>query len=459
MNPLLGNLKSGLLGGSWPFQQFGRTVPTKKLLAGAKSESGQVLVITAVVLVGMIAVLGLVISSGVIQASRRQAQRAADAAAQAGAFQLLAGTNSTQRANARAAALRYASLNGVSTNNALVEIPPAASSSSVYAGSNHFIRVEVTLPTQIGLMSMFMNLATANVRASSTAGVPLDPYGVNILLMGPGHALSVSGTGDVDVGSGTIRVNSSHHHAVELNGSASITASTLYVNGNVSTMGHPTINANVVTGAPAVADPFAGRSWPDPSAYSTSSDSGGTAAVPKAKKITGNATLHPGIYYGGIEITGSGTITLLPGRYIIAGGGISQAGSASLNGTDVFIYNTRDPYASGTAANYGDLDLGGGGDVNLKAPTRTADSTYFGFAIVNDPNPFNTSDIEMKGGASQTAAGFIYAKNSEVELTGNGNIGNLGIVAKSLSVSGNKTFGALDPNRAPDANWKVTLVE
>lgn len=456
MNPLLGNSKSGLLGGSWPLQQFGRTVPTKKLLAGAKSESGQILVITAVVLVGMIAILGLVMSSGVIQASRRQAQRAADAAAQAGAFQLLAGTNSTQRANAQAAALRYASLNGISTNNALVEIPPAASSSSVYAGSNYFIRVEVALPTRVGLMSLF---ATANVHASATAGVPLDPYGVNILLMGPGHALSVSGTGDVDVGSGTIRVNSSHHHAVELNGSSSITASILYVNGNVLTVGHPTINANVVTGAPAVADPFATMSWPDLSACSISPDSGGTAAVPKAKKITGSATLHPGIYYGGIEITGSGTITLLPGRYIIAGGGISQTGSASLNGTDVFIYNTRNPYASGTAANYGDLDLGGGGDINLKAPTRTADSTYFGFAIVNDPNPLNTSDIEMKGGASQTAAGFIYAKNSEVGLTGNGNIGNLGIVARTLSVSGNKTFGALDPNRTPDANWKVSLVE
>jgi len=426
------------------------------LLAGAKSESGQILVITAIVLMGMIAILGLVISSGLIQASRRQAQRAADAAAQAGAFQLLAGTNSTQRANAEATALRYASLNGISTNNALVEIPPAASSSSVYAGSNYFIRVEVALPTRVGLMSLF---ATADVHASATAGVPLDPYGVNILLMGPGHALSVSGTGDVDVGSGTIRVNSSHHHAVELNGNSSITASILYINGNVLTVGHPTINANVVTGAPAVADPFATMSWPDLSAYSISSDSGGTAAVPKVQKITGSATLHPGIYYGGIDIVGNGTITLLPGTYIIAGGGINQRGGAILNGTDVFIYNTNDPtHPIGDGA-YGELKLAGGGSVNLKAPTKAADSTYFGFAIVNDPNPSNTSDIEMKGGASQTAAGFIYGKNSDVVLTGNGNIGNLGIVAKTLSVNGNKTFGALDPNRTPDANWKVSLVE
>ncbi|MBI5685008.1 MAG: hypothetical protein HZC54_07995 [Verrucomicrobia bacterium] len=413
------------------------------------------LVVTAVMLVGMIAMLGLVMGSGVVHSSRRHAQRAADAAAQAGARQLLAGTNSTQRAKAQAAALYYASLNGANTNNVLIEIPPAASSGSAFAGSNKFIRVEVALPTPIGLMRLFTNRSLANVRASATGGAPLTAYTVTVVTLGEGRGMfSTGGTATLDTGTGAIRVNSSHPQAVVIGGTSYVHTSNMGIVGGYS----GTIDGSVTTGTPLFPDPFADKSWPKLSDYRRSPDSGGNAMHPDTLHITSSApvTLRPGIYYGGIRITGSGPVTLLPGTYIMAGGGLEITGSASLTGIDVFIYNTNDPTHPTGDGDYGEIRLEGTGDISLQAPTKTADSTYYGFSIVNDP--LNNEDVRIRG----TATGYfgvVYARNSLITLIGNGTFGGLEVVSRALQVQGNGTFGVMDPERIPDAGWKAVLVE
>ena len=410
---------------------------------------------TAIMLGGMIAMLGLVMGSGVIQASRRHAQRAADAAAQAGARQLLVGTNSVQRAKAQAAALYYASRNGASTNNVLVEIPPAAASGSAYAGSNKFVRVEVTLPTPIGLMRLFRNPGMANVRASATGGAPLTPYTVTVVTLGEGRGMfSTGGTARLDTGTGAIRVNSSHAQAVLVGGTSYVHTSNMGVVGGYS----GTIDGSVTTGTPPFPDPFADKAWPDLSDYRRSPDSGGNAMHPKTLHITSSTpvTLRPGIYYGGIQITGSGAVTFLPGTYIMAGGGLENTGSASITGTDVFIYNTNDPTHPTGDGDYGEIRLEGTGDISLQAPTKTADNTYYGFTIVNDP--LNDEDVRIRG----TATGYfgvVYARSSTVTLIGNGTFGGLEVVSNALEVQGNGTFGVADPERIPGAQWKAALVE
>jgi uncharacterized membrane protein len=85
---------------------------------GSVSESGQALVLVAVLLLGLVAVVGLATDGGLVFAQRRELQNLADAAALAGAMQLdegayrAAGTvtlNAGEARRAAAAALEGAS--------------------------------------------------------------------------------------------------------------------------------------------------------------------------------------------------------------------------------------------------------------------------------------------------------------------------------------------------------------
>ncbi|MBI5683799.1 MAG: hypothetical protein HZC54_01840 [Verrucomicrobia bacterium] len=436
-------------------------------------ESGQILTIVAVMLLAMLAILGLVVDSGLTHATRRQARRAADAAAQAGACSLCLGTNTTQMADARAAAIQYAGLNGVNTNgNVLVQVPPGAGSGSAYAGSNGYIFVQVTLPVGITFMRLFTTQRTVNVTAAATAGTAPTPVPVTLQALNPTRhdALDVSGNARINLPSGAIAVNSSMNDAISISGNARITASAINVTGDVSGP-ESHITGQLNTGVPTPSDPLTNVDEPRitsssqvtyPDGYTpnnTSLDSGGTALSPVTKSIGANttATLNPGIYWGGISLSGNATVTFRPGRYVLAGGGLHISGNASASGTNVFFYNTRDPYSGGGAAAYGSIDITGNGTINLKAPTVSFDPVYGGLLIFNDRA--NTEDINLTGnGSTGGTTGFIYGKSSELSVSGNGSVGNLGAIVDHASFSGNATMNAPGVAYTP-ATRSVQLME
>ncbi len=199
---------------------------TPRLPANAKtaSRSGQVIVIVAVMLIAMIAILGLVTDSGLVMASRRQARRAADAAAEAGAWMLTKGTNAVYQTNATAAAIQYAGLNGISTNNVLVEVPPGAGSNSRYIGSNNCIFVQVTLPVNTTFLRLLSPWKTVNVRAAATAGTTPLPVPITLEILNPtmSGALSLKGNASISITGGAIVVDFSSLSAIDMKGNAGI---------------------------------------------------------------------------------------------------------------------------------------------------------------------------------------------------------------------------------------------
>ena len=76
--------------------------------AGGQRRSGQMLVLVAILMVALIASAGLVIEGGLIQAHRRHAQRAADAAAHAAAFEMFLNADAASESRARGAAISFA---------------------------------------------------------------------------------------------------------------------------------------------------------------------------------------------------------------------------------------------------------------------------------------------------------------------------------------------------------------
>ncbi len=121
---------------------------------------------------------------------------------------------------------------------------------------------------------------------------------------------------------------------------------------------------------------------------------------------TKNVTLWPGVYCGGISLTGNGTATLQPGTYYIKNGPFKVTGNRTLNGNGVAFVLT------GSAAS---LDLGGVSSMSLSAPT-TGD--YAGFVFFGDRENPATGTHKIHGTPLGAFHGIAYFPNATVELKG-----------------------------------------
>jgi hypothetical protein len=243
-----------------------------------------------------------------------------------------------------------------------------------------------------------------------------------------GGALSLSGNASINI-SGGVYVDSGSSSALTASGNAKITAPLIDVHGGVQKSGNATVSPAPTTGAPVVADPLIGLTAPS---YSGS---------PVSENLSGNskATINPGVY-SQITVSGNASLMLDPGIYIIAGGGLSVSGNASvavsgptssLTGTGVMIYNTKS--STGT---YGSVTLSGNGAISLTAPTT---GTYAGILIFQDRD--DAKALTFSGNAMQGMAGVIYAPAAQLAESGNAQMGSssnpVSIIVDTLTLSGN----------------------
>ena len=345
-------------------------------------------------------------------------------------------------------AVAYAGLNGISTNNVLVEVPPRAGSNSRYIGSNNCIFVQVTLPVNTTFLRLLSPWKTVNVRAAATAGTPPTPVPITLEILNPtmSGALSLRGNASINISGGAVMVDSSSSSAISMNGNASITATTVDVVGKVS--GGQVEGGQVNTGVASQPDLLANLPAPyftnattvvygDGTTAHTSTNSVGTAVNPQTTSLSGTVTVQPGIYWGGISLGANSRVTFSPGRYVLAGGGLSAGANGSATGSGVFFYNTDDPYKNSGAGGYGPISLGGGCSLNVSAPTTASDPTYAGVIFFNDRA--STTSISV-GGNSSNFQGYIYAPGSALTLSGNGYIGSVGAIVDSATLTGTPSF-------------------
>src|SRR5262249_47411424 len=136
----------------------------------------------------------------------------------------------------------------------------------------------------------------------------------------------------------------------------------------------------------------------------------------------------PGTYNGGINISGQGPVTLMPGIYYMKGGGFIFSGQGALTGYGVMIYNAP-------AASKDVINLSGLGAVVLTAPT---DGTYAGMTLFQDRA--STNPVTLSGGGSLNITGTVYAAGAVINLSGNGGMVGSRLISKGLLDSGNGSF-------------------
>ena len=109
-----------------------------------------------------------------------------------------------------------------------------------------------------------------------------------------------------------------------------VLSATLICSAGGSDGGKSSFQPGPLTDCPVLEDPLAGRVAPEV----------GSCTETGRKIVSEGVTLMPGVYCGGIEISGSSVVELLPGIYVMKDGPLVVKDSASLSGVDVGFYLT-----------------------------------------------------------------------------------------------------------------------
>jgi hypothetical protein len=131
--------------------------------------------------------------------------------------------------------------------------------------------------------------------------------------------------------------------------------------------------------------------------------------------------------YRGMDIRRN--VNMAPGVYVIDGGTLKVNSTATVRGTGVTFFLT----------NGATLDMEGGADVTLSAPTSGAYSGVL--AYVDRSSPYNVHKVN--GNSSSTVNGAIYAASGKVQMNGTSTFGGgcTQIVALQIEFSGNAGIG------------------
>jgi Flp pilus assembly protein TadG len=413
-------------------------------VARTRRRKGSIAIYVAIAAIVLIGVMGLAVDTGYAVTARMQLQAAADAAALAGAAQL--GVPGQTNWNVvRAAAVATASRNnaiGCCPNGVVLDPNPSnAPEGDVVVGKWKYDNASGTYvldpsdpapdavqvfarcggtsknpPLQLLFGPLFGQSTSEGGRpAIARLSSASDPF-VLILDGSANGALSMNGSGTLDVSAGSIQVNSSDSCGLKIAGnSGTITAQSTKIVGS-SCAGNGLVGS-VASGAPAISDPLA--SLPEPS-------SAGMSSLPA---ITGSGTYSPGYYPGGISMNG-GTAVLLPGVYVIGsqnpGKGVDLHGSAFLSGDGVTLF-----LESGAS-----LGISGNGAGFRLTPPLTG--TYAGITIFESRS--DTQDASLGGGGSIDLQGILYVPSATITLAGSADRKFGRLIADQVSVSGGATY-------------------
>jgi hypothetical protein len=413
-----------------------------------RDESGQTLVLSALMMCILMGFMALAIDVGVLFRAQRKIQTQADAAATAAALcAAYGGTFCTQYGGTtwQTVASGAATANGMSSGATFT--PHNGPSYGQHTGTGYY-EIIITQPSPSVFMSTFFALAQpfiggsgtapnyvpATIGARAVAGTIPGQTCLYVLNPGDARALDVKGGGHggdtIDASRCTIQVNSSDPNALCTTGGATIAAEQISVVGQQSGAGSCSgAQSNVQTGVAAVTDPFKNMTLPS-SLCGTSGGPpfvgfGGIAGttITAYNQATGAFTLTNGanapktVYETPVTVGGASTniicfndpnVTLASGlcmgKGTCSGQGTATSGASGSDETFVFTNGVQLSGNNVLTTIYGTLDISGGtfnqGNSNLwlNGPTgQTSDSTsggpYTGFAFID------TSTANGCGGA------------------------------------------------------------
>jgi hypothetical protein len=407
---------------------------------------GTVAVLAALSLIAVMGFAALSVDAALLLQDRRSAQAGADSAALAAAGNLFLNWRSNQGKDTAGAAaneaLAAAAANGF-TNDGVnsivtVNIPPR---SGDHVGQDGYVEVIVQQFQQRAFSSIWGS-DPVQVKARAVARGMWTAGNMGILVLDPTSSGSLSSNGGSSVTTtANVIVDSNSPTATVVTGGGVLTAPEFDITGvpGTSTSGGGTIKGTVLDGQVPTPDPLAYLPEPDPSTM--------TVQATKTVKLQnqGSLTLQPGVYQGGINVTG-GNLTLAPGIYYMEGGGFSFSGTGSLTAPGVMIVNAPQ-------SNADVIGVTGTGAINLSPMTT---GIYQGISFWQTRASTNT--LTVAGGGSGAITGTFYAQHGTMKVSGIGgqSVGSQYISWDvTLSGNGNFTIDWSPPKVAPNKVFQL----
>ena len=372
-----------------------------------RHQRGSIPVATALLLPLLLGFAGLAGDSGNVYLAKRRMQTAADAGAISAALEL---QRQAGVAEVIAAGKHDAALNGFAASGTQVDTPPVSGAHAARPGYAE-VRLAQDVPTHF--MGLF-GFPTVEVTARAVAGARPDASCFLALnSKNVADAMTVTGAGEISGEHCSIFVNGSTPNTLSASGAMTIRADSIGVQS--PSYRHDSGSAFLPTPQVAQAarqDPLAGLQAP------------GGGATQANGKLTGTGThvLQPGVYPGGIHLSGGMTVNFAPGIYVLRGG-FTVDGAVNLNGSGVAFYTQ------------GPVTITGSGVLKLSAPEI---GPMAGILFYGDRAKV-TGKNEIRGGVSGELAGTLYFPSAALELVGSGGLKGqpyLMLIADTMSFTG-----------------------
>lgn len=376
-----------------------------------RNERGTIIAPLALLFPILLGMAGLGVDIGHWYNGKRQAQAAADAAARAGALELVRnGSSSVILQAAREDASNY----GYASADIEINMPPLA---GTYTGDGYAVEAVIRhrpksyfAQTLLDLDVMVEARAVAKAMELDTCIWALEEVDTGV---------RIAGTADVVLDCG-IFANSTSSIALDQGGSSCVTASSIrVVGGHAGTCLNPT---------PVTAYPY-----PDPLSHLNAPSVGSCDYNGKVKITGGTVTLDPGVYCKGIDVSGGAQVIFNAGEYVFKGGRIKVAGNSSLEGDGVFFYLTD----------------GTGGQAELDITATTIDFSapvagdYEGILFFHDRSAPTSTTNKITGNASVELDGALYFPTTMLDFAGNSStaIPAPMVVAREIRFVGTTSLG------------------
>lgn len=355
------------------------------------SESGSILVLTALSIALMLGVAALAVDGSFMYVERNRMAAAADAAAKAAALEYWR----NPAADLQAFADREAIMNGFDPAQGASVVVHRPPSSGSFTSIPNYVEVIVSRPTNTFFASILDAIwSSVTPGARAVAGTSPSPNCLVTLNQSGAPSLAIGGTVHLDMPNCSIAANGN----MDVAGGGSITAAAIGVQGTCS--GCP---SSYVAGMPTATDPLAAlpvpaNPYPTPMAYTL-----GNNQPPQ--------TLDPG-WYSTIDVGSNDTLALNPGVYWVSGP-IIIGSSSRLTGSGVFIYlaGTAAAGACTSSSTVGCIRLGNDADVALSAQTS---GPYDGVLFFQDRG--NATEVSFANTSSYLLSGVMYFPAAAVTL-------------------------------------------
>jgi len=388
----------------------------KKLYRFGVSTSGNVAVSFGIAAGALVAVGGGVVDYTKQTAAYSHLQGVADGAVLVGANELkLSGSTGYQQAKVQSVAAAYVKRN-VKEN---IAMPDTAINVSPESGNLQVTLTGVVKTPFFGMLGL-NSASKVTVRSSAriVGGLPLCVLAMEETKE---KAIAATGSSKLTATGCTVQSNSVHVKSIEVWGRARLDTG-LTCSAGGADGGGSNYNPAATTDCPAITDPLASK--PAPSI--TNCDFNDTM-IPN-----GSHTLVPGVYCGGIKITGRADVEFSPGRYVIKDGKFEMTGRSISQGNYVSFYFTGDGSA---------LKITGQAEVEFSAI-----KTGVAAGLLMYENRHNVKPVvhEITSPNVESLVGTIYFPKSEfrvsINSSGNGDVAKESaftvIIARMLTLNG-----------------------